>query len=198
MVAFSSGPVSGQANVIQVQGRNYVEVDGLARLTNGSISFSGNQIVLTLPGSTGGASSADVPAPAAPATGLSQGFLNAGIEAMSQVREWHAALKNAIERSYPISDDWMAPLRRQAQQSLRLAEVAASIDAEKSAFALLANEFNNMSRLSNKYLDMAKSLNYIAPDSLSNDPLEQKLITCGHSLVAMVSSSQFVDDDSCH
>jgi len=187
----------GHANVIQVQGRNYVEVDGLARLTNGSISFSGNQIVLTLPGPSTG-SPADAPAAAAPTTGLSQGFLNAGIEAMSQLREWHAALKNAIERSYPISEDWIAPLRRQAQQNLRLAEVAASTETEKSAFALLANEFNNMNKLSNKYLDMAKNLNYIAPDSLSNDPLEQKLLACGHSLVAMVSSSQLVDDGSCH
>ena len=41
----------GQATVIQVQGRNYVEVDGLARVIKGSISFNGSQIVLTLPGS---------------------------------------------------------------------------------------------------------------------------------------------------
>ena len=34
--------------MVQVQGRNYVDVDGLARLTNGNVSFQGNQIVLTL------------------------------------------------------------------------------------------------------------------------------------------------------
>jgi hypothetical protein len=52
----SSLVVSGQqgrTTVIQVQGRNYVEVDSLAQLTKGSISFGGNQIVLTLPGSGG-------------------------------------------------------------------------------------------------------------------------------------------------
>ncbi|HSZ03408.1 MAG TPA: hypothetical protein VK788_28190, partial [Terriglobales bacterium] len=40
----------GQARVIQVQGKNYVEVEGLAQITGGSLRFAGNQITLTLPG----------------------------------------------------------------------------------------------------------------------------------------------------
>lgn len=183
---------SGHANVVQVQGRNYVEVDGLTRITNGSISFNGNQIVLTIPGLNGGAAPE-----ATPDQGLSKGFLNAAIETMSQAREWHAALKTAIERSYPISEDWIGPYRRQVQQSLRMTEVAASTDADKNTFTLVANEVRNMNKLSDRYLQMVKNMNYIAPDSLSNDPLEQKLIACGHSLVAIASSGQFTDDGSC-
>jgi hypothetical protein len=37
---------------------------------------------------------------------------------MSQLREWHAALKNAVERSHPISEEWIGPFRRNSQQSL--------------------------------------------------------------------------------
>lgn len=187
----------GQAQVVQVQGRNYVDVNGLTRILNGSISFSGNQIVLTLAGSGGSSGDSSVSAPPPP-QGLSKDFLNAGIEAMSQVREWHAALKTAIERSYPISNDWIAPLRRQAQQSLRLAEVAASTPDDKNAYQLLANAFNMMVKLSEKYLGMASNVSYIDPNSLSNDPTEQRLVACGHSLVSMASSGQFVDDGSCH
>lgn len=187
---------SGQAQVVQVQGRNYVDVDGLARILSGSISFSGNQIVLTLGGSDGSSGAAPVAAP--PPQGLSKDFLNAGIEAMSQVREWHAALRTAIERSYPISNDWIAPMRRQAQSALRMAEVAASTPDDKNAFPLLANEFNNMVKLSDKYLGMAANVSYIDPNSLSNDPVEQKLMNCAHSLVNMASSGQFMDDGSCH
>lgn len=117
---------------------------------------------------------------------------------MSQVREWHAALKTAIERSYPISNDWIAPLRRQAQQALRLTEVAATTDDDKNAYPLLANEFNNMVKLSDKYLGMASNMDYIDPNSLNNDPTEQRLMTCAHSLVSMASTGQFVDDGSCH
>ena len=184
----------GQARVMQVQGTNYVEVNGLARITGGSLSFSGNQIVLTLPGS-GGDSSA--PAASTPASGLSTEFLNAGIEAMSQVREWHAALKNAVEHSYPLGADWLGSFRSQAQQALRLAGVAARTDQDHQAFQLLTNAFNNMNKLSDKYLQMTVKMNYIAPDAISNDPLDARLVACGHSLASMASARQFVDDGSC-
>lgn len=187
----------GQAKVVQFQGANYVEVNGLARLTGGSISFSGNQIVLTLPASGEDSQAAPAAAPSAPTGGLSNDFLNAGIEAMSQVREWHAALKNAIEHSYPLGADWLGSFRAQARQALRLAEVAASTDGDKKAFQLLTNEFNNMSKLSDKYLQMTANVSYIAPDSLGNDPLDQKLLSCAHSLASMASTRQFVDDGSC-
>jgi hypothetical protein len=112
--------LQGQAKVIQVEGRNYVEVDGLARLTNGSISFNGNQIVLTLPGSGGNApAQAAVQAPSSP-PGFSKGFVTAGTEAMAQVREWHTALRTAIEHGVPINDVWLGAYRAQARESLRL------------------------------------------------------------------------------
>jgi hypothetical protein len=190
-LAISGQP--GHARVIQVDGANYVDIEGLARILNGSMSFNGNQIVLTLNGGNTAASGASDGT-----QGFSKDFLNAGIEAMSQLREWHASLKNAIERSYPISEEWISVFRRNSQQSLRLAQVAASTDADKNAYPLLANEFNNMNRLSDKYLKMVANMNYIAPDSLSNDPLEQKLVACGHFLVNMVSSNQLADDGSCH
>jgi hypothetical protein len=190
-LAISGQP--GHAKVIQVDGRNYVDVEGLARILNGSMNFNGNQIVLALNGGNAPASS-----PSDGTQGFSKDFLNAGIEAMSQLREWHAALKNAVERSYPISEEWIGPFRRNSQQSLRLAQVAASTDNDKNAYPFLANEFNNMNRLSDKYLKMVADMNYIAPDSLSNDPLEQKLVACGHFLVNMVSSNQLADDGSCH
>jgi hypothetical protein len=183
----------GSAKVIQVDGRNYVEVEGLSRLTNGSISFNGNQIVLTLPSAT-----ADTTTPGAPGSGFSKDFVTAAIEAMAQVREWRTALKNAIERSYPLSEDWLTGYRAQAQQSLRLASVAAYTSADKNALPFLTNEFNNMQKLSDKYLQITASRTYIAPNSLDTDPLDQKIRACAHSLASMATTNQFVDDGSCH
>lgn len=181
----------GSAKVIQVDGRNYVEVEGLARLTNSSVSFNRNQIVLTLSGA------ADAPTPAAPATGFSKDFVIAGIEAMAVIREWHAALKNAIERSYPLGEDWLAAYRAQALTDLRLASVAVNTTADKNALPFLNNEFNNIVKLSDKYLQMAKGVTYIAPDSLDTDPLDRKIRTCAHSLASMATANEFVDDGSC-
>jgi hypothetical protein len=186
----------GQARVIQVEGKNYVEVDELARITGGSLRFVGNHIILTLPRS-GDASSQAVQSAPAPPVGLSRPFLAAGIETMREILEWHAALKTAIERGYPLSDEWFGNFRRQIQSSLKHTEAVASTDTDQKALPLLVNEFNNMGALTDRYLKITVGRDYIAPDSLSSDPLEQKLLTCWHSLESMASLNQFVDDGSC-
>jgi hypothetical protein len=182
----------GTAKVVQVEGHNYVDVEGLARLTNGSISFKGNQIVLNLPPPVT-PSSGTVRQPA----GFSKDFLTAGIEAMTRVREWHAALRIAIERGVPLGTGWLDAYQAQAQQSLTLTSAAISTDSDKNAYPILVNEFNNMKNLNDKYVGMTKAMNYIDPNSLQSDPLDQKLVACGHSLSTMVSARQFVDDGSC-
>jgi hypothetical protein len=192
----SSLVVSGQqgtAKVVQLQGHNYVDIEGLARLTNGTISFKGNQIVLNLPG-TGASASATAPQPP---PGFSKDFLSAGIEAMTRVREWHAALRTAIERGVPLGTGWLDTYQAQAQDSLRLASAAINTDSDKSAYPILVSEFNTMKNLNDKYVGMTKSMDYIDPSSLQSDPLDQKLVACGHSLSAMASARQFIDDGIC-
>ena len=67
----------------------------------------------------------------------------------------------------------------------------------RSALPLLTREFNNMKQLSDKYVAKRQSASYIARDSLQDDDLDKKIVTCGHALAAMVASSQFQDDGSC-
>jgi hypothetical protein len=184
----------GQARVIQVQGKNYVEVEGLARITGGSLRFEGNQIIVTLPGGAHAAPQTDQSAPAAV---LSRPFLSAGIETMREILEWHAALKAGVERGYPLSDVWFDHFRRQIQSSLKQTEAVASTDVDQRALPLLTNEFNTMDALTDKYLKIAASRDYLAPDALNSDPLDQKLLTCWQSLASTASSNQFVDDGSC-
>src|SRR5271167_2771842 len=59
----------GQIPVLQMNGKSYVDIDALARLTNSSLSFKGNQVILTPPGS------APSPRPAAPESTASAGQL---------------------------------------------------------------------------------------------------------------------------
>ena len=188
------GP-QGQTRVIHMQGKNYVEVDEFARITGGSLRFVGDQIILSLPRS-------DSPAQAAhsepqPATGFSKPFLTAGIETMREILEWHAALQNAIERRYVLSDTWFGTYRRQIRSSLAQTQAAVSTDLDQQAFPRLSNEFNTMNALTDKYVKITMNQEYLAPKSLDGDPLNQKLLTCWQSLASMASSNQFVDDGSC-
>ena len=191
------GP-SGEAQVIEVQGKRYVEVDELARITGGSLRFAGNQIILTLPAS-GSRSSQTVQSASAsmPEVGYSREFVSAGIETMREILEWHAALKTAIERGYPLSDEWLGYFRRKIEPSLKHLEAVASTEMDHKTIPLLVGEFNNMSALSEKYLKITASRDYLPRNSLSRDPLEQRILTCWRSLSSMASSNQFVDDGSC-
>ena len=182
----------GQAPIVQMNGRSYVDVESLARLTNGSVSYKGSQITLTLSGTAPTAP----PAPATP--GLSRDFITAGIEEMGLIREWRSALTNMVQNGYPITEAWMVNYRGPAASNLKLAGLAVSTDADRKAFQLLTNEFNNMLQLSQRFLAARASLTYIPQDSLNNDPLDQKIVACAHVLAGMASSGQFQDDPSCH
>lgn len=188
---------SGQIPVAQMNGRSYVDLEGLARLANGSLSFEGNQIVLSLPGSSL-AASAPPPASQPPELTFSKDFMKAGIEEMSIIREWRSAVVNAVQNGYPVTDAFLNGYRDQAATSLRLASVAASTDADRNAFQLLSNEFDKMQKLSNKILAARQNMNYIAPDALRDDPLNQQILSCARSLAAMAAAGQFQDDGSCH
>lgn len=188
---------SGQLTVLKMNGHSYVDLEALAQVVHGSLSFNGKQITLTLSSATGTSPAADSSANSSASTGLSKGFLKAGIEAMSTLREWHSALANAIQNGFPIAADWLAQYRNQTSTALRLASVATSTESDQSAYQLLNNEFENMKTLSNNYVAARQSVDYIAPDALANDPLNQKIINCGHSLAAMAADGQFVDDGSC-
>jgi len=188
---------SGELAVVQMGGRNYVELEALARLANASLSFRGNQIVLSLPtsNSSGETSGVRTSEPASP--GFSKEFLKAGIELMSAIREWRSTLTNAVQRGFPITEDWITAFSTRAQSSLRLATVAASTESDRNAVQLLTNEFNNMKKLSDRFLKANESRDYISPNALDNDPLDQKILNCAHSLAAMAANNQFVDDGSC-
>jgi len=185
---------SGQTKVLQMNGKSYVELEALARIVNGSLSFKGNQVTLTLAADGMGAATS---APAPP-QGFSRDFMNSGIEYMSQIREWRNTLSNAIANGFPLTEEQFTPYRGQAATSLRLATVAATTDSDRSASQLLNNEFENMKKLTDKYLAARANLNFIAPDALLNDPLNMKVLNCAKALGAMASAGQFTDDSACH
>ena len=166
----------GELPVLETGGRSYVDIEALTRLANGTLSFRGNQIVLTLP--TGGAS--------APPT-------NPEI-----LLRLCAKGSYAIRQGHPVTEDWVGTFRAQAQQNLRLVSLAASTDSDRNALQLLNNEFNNMKKLSDRFVEATKSRTYVSPNALESDPLGQKILNCAHSLAAMASNNQFVDDGSCH
>ena len=189
---------SGQVKVKEIDGQSYVDLESLARITSGTLAFSGNHITLTLPNPAAGTASAAAPSSPPAKTGFSKEFLRAGIEEMAVIREWRSALVNSIQNGYPIQEDWVESYRGQASTSLGLASVAASTDSDRSAVQLLSNEFDNMKALSVKLLAERKAMHIVSPENLKDDPLNENILTCARSLASMAVGGQFVDDVSCH
>jgi hypothetical protein len=161
----------GRAPVIQVNGKSYVEIESLARLTNGSVSFQANQITLTLAAPVAISAPAQTDQPAK----LSKGLLQAGIEEMAVIEEWRTTVVNAVQNNNPIPEDGLDGYRRNADSKLAVASTTVVTDGDRNVLLLLKNEFNNMQKLSSQYLAKRKSLTYIPPDSLDNEPLNQQI-----------------------
>ena len=199
---------SGKAEVIDQDGRLFVDVLAVASIGKGSVSFSGPGIVLEFPRAVAsGATPSGTAEPAAVSrpsnsSALSQEFMKAGIEEIARLREWATTLASAIRGNYGVTDEWVNGYRDQASQSLQLADAAASSDGDRNGAQLLHRAFELVQQWSDQLLAAKKSMDTAkyttSPNALREDPLSQKLITCGHFVTQMLGSGSFQDDPSCH
>jgi hypothetical protein len=194
---------TGDATVVEINSRTYIDLETLVRIANGSLGFQGGQITLVLPGSEASTPPSS-PAPEQPAAhdGLTRNFMIAGIETIAQMREWATTMANAIQHGYGVTDSWAADYRGKAADSLRQASASTSTDADRDALQLLTNEFHNVETWSNQLIEAKKNMDTakysMSSGALRNEPLSQQIINCGHFLATMLGSAEFRDDPSCH
>lgn len=179
----------GQAQVVTIRGRAFVDVEDLAHITSGSLDYNKGRIELTLP-----RSSSDAP------SGFSRPFATAAIETIASMREWGSALIIAIKNSYPVGNS-MALFRGRAMDSLRVAAAQATTEADRSGLELLQSEFNNVQAWSNQLVNAQKTMSAgnlaMSDEALRNDPLYQKVLQCGQFLGQMLAGGTFQDETSC-
>ena len=196
----------GQAAALEINGRAYVSIEELARLIHGSVTFEAETIILTVPELHG--SSSDNESVVQPSgdpkdqTALSREFMRAGIEEFASLREWASTLAYALENGYELNENWVSNYSEEAAHNLRLASTAVSTEGDRHALQLLTNEFDSVRHWSDKLIQERKSLataKYAISDSaLREDPLSQKIVTCGHFLARMLGSGTFQDEPTCH
>src|SRR5437016_2212946 len=86
------GTTLAQVDLVKIDGRFYVDLDAVARITDGSLRFEASRIVLNLPIPTVSSPTTVPPPSPADDPGLSQDFMKAGIEAIAEMREWASTL----------------------------------------------------------------------------------------------------------
>ena len=192
----------GQATVIRSHGRVFVDLQDLVRITNGSLRFDEDRIILTLAPS-------DTWEPAretATKSGFSPAFMRAAIEGIASIREWGGMLQVIVENGYPVgkamAGNTIRAYQGRASDRVALASAAASTDDDHRGIELLRNEFNSVQAWAQRFVDARNSLN-AADLSTSENPLKddedaQKIIRCGQFLAQMFAGGTFEDDAACH
>lgn len=189
---------SGEAGIVRVNGRPFVDLEALVRITGGSVSFEGGRAVLTLPSGEAGAEPANL-APAGP--GFSRPFMSAGIEALASMREWGSTLVVAIRNGFPIGSS-LNPYRGRAADQVRLAATAVSSDDDRRGMELLKREFDGVQAWSDKLVNARNTMsaaNYtMSEDALQRDPMFQDIVQCGQFLAQMFAGGSFQESAACH
>ena len=190
---------AGQANVIQWQGRTLVDVQDLAELTKGSLSFENDEIVLTLP-------TCDEAGPDASQAGFSREFMKAAIEAMASIREWGGMLTVTVQNHYPVENatvgNSIVAYQERAADSVRLASAAAATSADRRGLALLGSELSHLQAWSDRLVAARNSMTATqlttSESPLQGDEEAQRLLRCGQFLAHMFAGGTFEDSDDCH
>jgi len=192
----------GTAPIIQRNGRSYVDVESLARMTGGTLGFQANRIVLTLPTPTLHADTpvpAEEPRPKPEDAGYTRDFLRAGVEQMTVIREWRSALENAVRTNNPVEESWISGYRRNAETRMQVAVASATTNADRQGLSLLQGATQMVRQLSDRFLALRSTFTYVSPDSLDNDPLDQKILTCAQGMAAQaMPGGKFEDVSACH
>jgi hypothetical protein len=182
----------GEAKILQLEGHKYIDVEDLARITNGSLSFQENRLILTLPVSSD--SSAAEPR-------FSRHFMRAGIEATTSMREWASTLALLIRNGYPVGNEILS-YRERARDRLILAAAEVSTPSDRSGLQLLSNEFQNLSTWNNDLVNAQNSASageyVMSDDALNKDSMFQKISQCGEFLGPMLASGNLEDNPACH
>jgi hypothetical protein len=192
----------GEATVVRVQGRMFVDVQDLARITDGSLSFEKNSIILTLhhPDAVKYAGENNLK------SGFSRDFRRAAIEAMASIREWGGTLMVIVQTGYPveraIAGNTIEAHQSRAGEAVAMAATVASTDDDNRGLELLKNEFNHVQDWSDRFIKARSSLNAanltMSESPLTRDDEAQKTIRCGQFLAQLFAGNTFQDDSSCH
>ena len=119
--------------MIQKDGRAYVDLQSLAEITNGSLSFKENRIVLSIRAPdiepSGRRSLQRIRTFSCERFCVCRGIsCGQELKRFATMREWASTMAYAIQNGYQITDDWAANYREQAANNLRLASAAASTE----------------------------------------------------------------------
>ncbi len=198
--ALSVQGYSAPVAVLESHGRTFVDVQELARVTGGSVSFEKDRIILVLP-----RTDASAPGDDAPSTRFSPAFQSSAIEAMASIREWGGMLMAIVRNGYPVGNNMagntLEAFEARSADAVALASAAASTDADRQGLELLKYEYSNVQQWSDSYVQARITLSAAnlstSEHAIEKDEGAQKALQCGRFLSQMFASGAVEENLGC-
>jgi hypothetical protein len=140
------------------------------------------------------------PKEADPAT-LSRGFADAALNAATRLKFTERRIANSIKMGFPLGEFWIQTDFDSIDDSLRLAALSATNDADRQALQRLETEIQHLRLWSDWLIQQRRELRladyYISPSPLDNDEKFQNTVACTNFLMSMLASGRLAEDSSC-
>ena len=188
-----------EAQIRQIDGRSYVDIEALAQAANGAVTVEPNRVVVTIPAQ--GSSTPRSAPPVQEIPGLSRSFASSAAAEVAEMREWRGVIGTMVTYGLAVSGTWAQDSRERVDAGMRQTTLVASTDADRNALQLLKDESYSLAAWASDVLAARQALNgakTLDPNAQQNDPALVKITSCSRFLNAMLVSGAFSDDGSCH
>jgi len=132
---------------------------------------------------------------------LSADFAFAALTAAFRMQTTESRLENSIGRGFPLGEFWIHTDIEGIDDSLRLAALSVTNDADRQALKQLENQNSRLQLWTDWLIDANRNLRlgdyYMSASALDNDERFQNSVACTKFLVSMLASRRLAEDNSC-
>jgi len=140
------------------------------------------------------------PKEADPAT-LSRSFAGAALNAATRLKFTERRIANSIKMGFPLGEFWIQTDFDSIDDSLRLAALSATNDADRQALQQLETQTQHLRRWSDWLIQQRRELRladyYTSPSPLDNDEKFQNTVACTNFLMSMLANGRLAEESSC-
>lgn len=132
---------------------------------------------------------------------LSPSFAVAALNATTKLQFTERRIENSIRKCYPLSEFWIQTDLDAIDDSLRVAALTATNEADRQALQQMENQAKGLRDWCDWLLDEYRHLHlanyYTSPSALDNDERFQNTVACTRFLLSMLGSGKLAEENSC-
>ena len=131
---------------------------------------------------------------------LSPGFAATALSAASRIQFTQRRITNSIKMGFPLGGGfWIQTDLDAIDDSLRMAALAATNEADRESLQQLQSETNRLREWCDWLIDQNRNLRlanyFISPATLDNDERYQNTVACNNFLMSMLASGRLKEED---